>query len=299
MDTSNVTTMRYIKNCDRDYPQILNRYEGMPEGLYIIGNFPDPDRRSVAIVGARSCSEYGRRTAREFGRVLAAAGVQVISGMALGIDSSAHEGALEAGGKTFAVLGCGADVCYPASKLTIYRKIIRTGGVISEFEPGTPAIDWHFPIRNRIISALADAVIVVEARKKSGSLITANYALEQNKTVYAVPGRICESTAMGTNDLLGQGAVPAVSPEQILKDLGIRSGGKGSKSDIPDLSKAERKIYRCISSDPKTIQELSEEGKVPFKETASAVAALLVTGLVSECMPGRYIKSGVLSCTKK
>lgn len=293
--------MRYVKNTDRSYPQILNNYEGMPEGLYIIGNFPDPDRRSVAIVGARSCSEYGRRTAREFGRVLAAAGVQVISGMALGIDSSAHEGALEAGGRTFAVLGSGADVCYPASKLTIYRKIISTGGVISEFEPGTPAIDWHFPIRNRIISALSDAVIVVEARKKSGSLITANYALEQNKTVYAVPGRICESIAMGTNDLLGQGAIPAVSPEQILRDLGIRTGAANgkNKADIPGLSKAERKIYRCVSSDPKTIQELSVEGNIPFKETAAALTALLIAGLVSECIPGRYIKSGVFSCTKK
>ena len=293
--------MRYVKNSDPGYPQILNRYEGMPEGLYIIGNFPEPDRRSVAIVGARSCSEYGRRTAREFGRALAAAGVQVISGMALGIDSCAHEGALEAGGRTFAVLGCGADVCYPVSKMTIYRKIISTGGVISEFEPGAPAIDWHFPIRNRIISALADAVIVVEARKKSGSLITANYALEQNKTVYAVPGRISESTAMGTNDLLGQGAIPAVSPEQILKDLGIRTGtgGKGSKADIPGLSKTERKICHCISSDPKTLQDLSAEGNVSLKEAAAAITALLIAGLVSECMPGRYIKSGVFSCTKK
>lgn len=288
-----MTKMRYVKNSDSDYPQILNNYERMPEGLYIIGSFPDPERKSVSIVGSRSCSEYGRSTAREFGRVLAAAGVQVISGMALGIDSCAHEGALEAGGLTFAVLGSGADVCYPASKIGIYRKIISTGGVISEFEPGTPAADWHFPVRNRIISGLADAVIVVEARKKSGSLITANYALEQNKTVYAVPGRICESTSVGTNDLIGQGAIPAVSPEQILKDLGIRTGhcGKETGSDIPGLSKAEKKICSCVSSDPKTIQELSAEGNLSFKETASALAGLLVAGLVSECMPGRYIKS--------
>ena len=299
METKDGNIMRYFRNSDPEYPQILNRYERMPEGLYVIGSFPDPDKRSVAIVGSRSCSEYGRRTAMEFGSVLAAAGVQIISGMALGIDSCAHEGALQAGGRTFAVLGSGADVCYPTSKITIYRKIVSTGGVISEFEPGSEALDWHFPLRNRIISGLADAVIVVEARKKSGSLITANYALEQNKTVYAVPGRICESTAKGTNDLLGQGAIPAVSPEQILKDLGLqkRIGGKGKKADMPDLSKTEKRIYRSISSDPKTIQELSIEGKVSLKEAASAISVLLISDLVSECMPGRYVKSR--SCMKK
>ena len=160
----------------------------MPAVLYARGVLPDPEKKSVAIVGARNCSTYGKKEALRFAGVLAENGIQIISGMALGVDSWAHIGALEAGGTTIAVLGSGIDVCYPPSHRELYHRILESGGgILSEYEPGMPALPHHFPVRNRIISALADIVLVVEARKKSGSLITASYALEQGKSIYAVP----------------------------------------------------------------------------------------------------------------
>ncbi len=284
-------TIRYFKNTCRDYPQILNRYERMPEGLYLLGAFPDPERPSVAIVGARSCSEYGRSEAVRFSKVLAAAGVQIISGMALGIDCAAHEGALEAGGRTFAVLGCGADICYPASKRNLYRRIPQNGGILSEYESGTPAMAHHFPVRNRIISGLADAVLVIEARRKSGSLITAFHAIEQNKTLYALPGRIRESLSEGTNDLICQGAVPLISPEQVLRDLGVPvpEEQEPEKGVPAGLSAEERKLYRCVSADPKTLDCLHEESGLTLRQTAVLLTELCLRGYVREAFAGRFV----------
>ncbi|MGN0433890.1 MAG: DNA-processing protein DprA, partial [Bilifractor sp.] len=157
--------IRYVAREDQEYPEQLRNYPRMPSGLYLVGNFPDPGKKTVAIVGARMCSPYGRAEAIRFGEELAAEGVQIISGMAYGVDSWALHGALQAGGQGFAVLGCGVDVCYPKESYHIYRRIIREGGgIMSEFEPGDGPAAWHFPIRNRIISALADVVLVVEAK---------------------------------------------------------------------------------------------------------------------------------------
>lgn len=290
--------MRYISRNDREYPSVLTRYERMPEGIYVIGDLPDGDKKSVAIVGARACSDYGRAEAQRFAGELAACGVQIISGMALGIDSAAHEGALAAGGRTFAVLGCGADVCYPYSKAFLYRKIIQNGGIISELEPGTPALAYHFPIRNRIISALSDAVIVIEARKKSGSLITANYALEQNKTIYAMPGRIRDSLSEGTNDLICQGAVPAVSPEQILNDLGIRKAGAYNKKEgkqnrkslnTEGLSDEENLIVSGIVSDPKSLEMLHTETGIEIGKLYTLITGLIMKDIIYETITGRYL----------
>ncbi len=211
--------MNLVRRGEADYPLQLLSYERMPEELYVIGKFPDPERPAVAIVGARKCSYYGWQEAFRFGEVLAAEGVQIISGMALGCDAAGHAGALKAGGSTFAVLGCGADVCYPLSNRNIYEQIPASGGIISEYEPGEPAVGWHFPIRNRIISAFADIVLVAEARKKSGSLITVEYALEQGKSVYAIPGRNRDPFSAGSNQLIAQGAGIAASPELLLEEL--------------------------------------------------------------------------------
>lgn len=287
---TNESKIRYLRNRDEGYPSILNQYERMPDGLYVLGEFPDPDKRSVAIVGARSCSDYGRSQASLFARVLAETGVQIISGMALGIDSAAHDAALKAGGKTFAVLGSGVDICYPTSKSRIYRQIIKTGGVISEYEPGTPAMPHHFPVRNRIISGLSDAVLVVEARRKSGSLITAFHALEQNKTVYALPGRINDSLSEGTNELICQGAIPAVSPEQILRDLGI-TGIQRKKDDrrTDCLNGQEKKLLKCVSSDPKTLEALHCESGIPVKEAGVILTRLQLWDFVREAAPGMFV----------
>ncbi len=281
---------RYTKEED-GFPQILNQYERMPEELYLLGDFPDPRKRSVAIVGARSCSEYGRSEAVRFAKVLAENGVQIISGMALGIDSASHEGALAGQGRTFAVLGSGVDVCYPVSKRKLYEKIIQNGGVLSEYPPGTPAAAHHFPTRNRIISALCDALIVIEARKKSGSLITASFALEQNKTIYALPGRIRDSLSEGTNDLICQGAVPAISPEQILHDLGIQKQKKNDpEEEDPNFSPEEKKLFKRITSDPKSLNELHEESGLELQSVGMILTRFLLENRIRECSPGRYVK---------
>lgn len=224
--------IRYVAREDEEYPEQLRNYPRMPSGLYLVGNFPDPGKKTVAIVGARMCSPYGRAEAIRFGEELAAEGVQIISGMAYGVDSWALHGALQAGGQGFAVLGCGVDVCYPKESYHIYRRIIREGGgIMSEFEPGDGPAAWHFPIRNRIISALADVVLVVEAKLRSGSLITADYALSQGKTIYAVPGRNLDELSRGCNRLIAQGAGIAWDPEVILEELGIVSGSKRARKE--------------------------------------------------------------------
>ena len=200
-------------------PGRLLPFRDRPAGLFVRGTLPAKDRFTAAIVGARSCTELGRQTAERLAFRLAEAGVQVISGLALGIDGAAHKGALEAGGKTFAVLGCGADRCYPRENYGLFHKMEIQGGVLSEFVPGTSPLPMNFPMRNRIISGLSDAVILVEAREKSGSLITADLALEQGKEVFAVPGRIT-SLSRGCNRLIQNGAAVCRGRRMCWKPLG-------------------------------------------------------------------------------
>ena len=211
--------IHYIRRNSDYFPLRFEGLSDVPQGLYCIGSLPDDNVPSVAVVGARSCSSYGRRTAFALGKFLAEHGVQVISGMAMGIDSSAQEGALAAGGKTFAVLGCGVDICYPRTSYAVYDALAVRGGIIAEVEPGTKPLAYNLPRRNRIISALSDIVIVVEAREKSGSLITVDCALEQGRTVYAVPGRLGDRLSDGCNYLIAQGAGILWSFEAVMEEL--------------------------------------------------------------------------------
>ena len=177
------------------YPERLMPFADMPSRLFVRGALPADEQKTAAIVGARICTAYGKSQAAFFAQVLAANGVAVISGLACGIDAAAHEGALRGKGKTFAVLGCGVDICYPKQNYPLMRRMLENGGgVLSEFPPGAEPLPWHFPIRNRVISALADVVLVIEAKEKSGSLITADYALEQGKTEVGAyePGSVAE-----------------------------------------------------------------------------------------------------------
>ena len=231
----------YYDKGTKEYPERMMPFSDMPEGIYVKGRLPRDDRPSAAIVGGRVCSAYGREQARRFAREMAASGVQIISGLASGIDAAAHEGALEGGGTTFAVLGCGVNICYPRENYPLMRKILgQKGGVLSEFPPGERPLAWHFPQRNRLISALADLVLVVEARKKSGSLITADFALEQGKSVYALPGRVNDSLSEGSNRLIAQGAGIAVEPNVYGRGAADPSGignrqphAGGTSSDLP------------------------------------------------------------------
>ena len=265
----------------------------MPDMLYYIGRLPDDNRPTAAIVGARMCSPYGRIQAFNYGRFLSENGVQVISGMAAGIDAEGHKGALEGGTPTFAVLGNGVDICYPSSSRSIYRRIPeKNGGIISEYLPGTPGRAYHFPARNRIISGLADVVVVVEAKEKSGSLITAACALEQGKTVYAVPGAVNDALSRGCHKLIYDGAGIAYSPEVLLDEWGLSVKKKTILKGKTKLGLATDLdlVYSCLDLRPKNLDQIiTETGFSPGK-TAGILAQLTLMGLVRETGTQHYIR---------
>ena len=231
----------FIPRIDERFPEKLKNIPNAPFAVYVKGRLPDPEVPSVAVIGARMCSEYGRFMARQFGQGLAMAGVQVISGMARGIDGIAQNAALASGGTSFGVLGCGVDVCYPEENIGIYDQLMESGGVISEFPPGTQPLANFFPMRNRIISGLSDIVLVVEARQKSGTSITVDTALEQGREVLAIPGRVTDRLSDGCNHLISQGAGVAISVEDLLERLWAISGEKN------------RNVRKEDSLDPETI----------------------------------------------
>ena len=203
----------------KDYPYRLKNIGDPPLILFYKGKLPDDERPCVAIVGARECSLYGEKTASMFARELSSAGVQIISGMARGIDGISQRGSISVGGNTFGVLGCGVDVIYPKENKDLFADILKDGGILSEFEPGTVPLRQYFPSRNRIISGLSDIVLVVEARKRSGTYITVTQALEQGREVFAVPGRITDALSDGCNNLIAAGAEIAVNSQTLIQDL--------------------------------------------------------------------------------
>lgn len=208
-----------VERGERDYPARLLEIPDPPERLYVLGKLPEEKVPSVAIIGARECSEYGNYVAARLGECMGRNGIQVVSGMARGIDGIGQTAALDAGGSSFAVLGSGVDVCYPARNRRLYERLRERGGVLSEYPSGTPALSRNFPPRNRIVSGLADAVVVVEAREKSGTLITVDMALEQGKEVYAVPGRVTDALSSGCNRLVKLGAAVLLDPEELAEEL--------------------------------------------------------------------------------
>ena len=284
--------IRYIRKEDKAFPEKLLELHDCPKGIYVRGNLPDPSKKSVAIVGARMCSAYGRATASYFARVLAAHDIQIISGLALGVDGAAHEGALMAKGKTFAVMAGGCDIIYPRSHVGLYENIRTTGGIISEEPCGYPPIAKMFPKRNRIISILADIVLVVEARKKSGSLITADFAAEQGRDIFAVPGRLEDELSRGCNELIEQGAGIAISPERMLEIMG-ENPEKSDNSKIfmqNVLAREENIVYSCLSLQPQSLEKLCSDTKLPIQYVTEAVMLLQLKGLAKEIGRNRYVK---------
>lgn len=284
----------YEKN-QKEYPRRLSTLGGMPEKLYGIGALPSDDKPSLAIVGARRCSHYGKNMAYEYAKVLSREGVQIISGMAMGVDAAAHAGALAGGGSSYAVLGCGTDICYPASSKKIYEEMKTRGGIWSELAPGTPPLPHHFPRRNRIISGLADAVLVVEAKEKSGSLITVDCALEQGRTVFALPGRVGDLLSEGCNRLIYQGAGAAWSPEIILEEMDwSRKTGKreAPEKEFPGLGLATEDdlVYSCLGLNPKTAGQLQEESGLPIGILMKSLIHLQNQGLADEVWKNSYIR---------
>lgn len=264
-----------------DYPKRLREIPDPPYGLFYKGELPREDRISVAVIGARACSEYGRYVATELGQELGRAGIQVISGMARGIDGISQQGAVEVGGRSFGILGSGVDVCYPEENRSIYNRLLQQGGILSEYVPGTGARSQNFPPRNRIVSGLSDAIVVVEAREKSGTLITVDMALEQGREVFVVPGRITDRLSDGCNKLLRQGAGILLSPRELIQELeklpvaggavsraGLLEGEKGqaviSQGEAlkgrcklpPHLNPALAPVFARLDHTPKALEEL-------------------------------------------
>ena len=261
-----------ISSKSAEYPEKLNNYPKMPEILFVKGRLPDRKKPSIAIVGARACSTYGRIQAFRYAKVLSSAGVQIISGMAYGIDAEAHKGALEGGTATYAVLAGGVDICYPAGNKALYERILREGGgIISEQPPGMRARNYFFPARNRIISGLADMVLIVEAREKSGSLITAQWALDQGKTVYAIPGPVNEELSIGCHKLIYDGAGIAYSPEILLRELGMNYENKVKSDSKNDLGLASdlKLVYSCLDLRPKSTDFLIQKTGLPPRQVGS------------------------------
>ncbi|MDE7322563.1 MAG: DNA-processing protein DprA [Lachnospiraceae bacterium] len=246
---------------EADFPQKLADIPDPPFGIFYKGKLPEENVPAVAVIGSRKCSEYGKYMAEMFAAGFAAAGVDVISGMAHGIDGISQRVALKAGGSSFAVLGCGVDVVYPKANEPLYRQLQKKGGVLSEYPPRMEPRPALFPPRNRIISAFADVVVVVEAREKSGTLITVDMALEQGKEVYALPGRCTDVLSMGCNRLLRQGALIAVSPDDIISDMHWehqtdRSGSADNGLMDKKISETAKEIYVVLDSIPVTQEEI-------------------------------------------
>jgi DNA processing protein len=260
------------------YPPLLAQLHDPPAELYVRGNPTLLGEAAVAIVGARSCSPYGTQVARSLARELAAAGLVVVSGLARGIDGEAHRGTFEAGGRTVAVLGCGIDRDYPRSHTELARRIRERGAVLSEYPPGVEPAPWRFPARNRIIAGLCAATVVVEARERSGSLITADFALELGREVFAVPGEITSALSAGTNDLLRQGAAPLLGAGDVLAALGLEPAPSraGAVSAAAALVLAEITDAACDADGLVRATERSPG------EIAAALVELELAGLVTQ-----------------
>ncbi len=293
---------------EEGFPKKLLTIPDPPYGIFFKGRLPEDTIPSVAIIGARECSEYGRYVAEELGRYLGTRRIQVISGMARGIDGISQQAALSAGGASYGVLGCGVDICYPSQNRGLYEELSREGGLLSTYAPGVRAMPAYFPPRNRIVSGLSDALVVIEARQKSGTLITVDMALEQGRDVYVVPGRITDRLSDGCNRLLNQGAGVVLSPEQFLEEflqsweerqeLPVENSlykkkRKRRKNKDPQLEGRLQKVYARLTPVPKTAEtilaELWEKGEyLDIVALNRALMELELSGYVRQSSPGHF-----------
>jgi DNA processing protein len=279
---------RWLPRGEEEFPPLLAAIHDPPAGLFLRGP-ATPEllaRPAVAIVGARSCSPYGAQVARMLGRELAGAGLVVVSGLARGIDGEAHRGALETTGETVAVLGCGIDRDYPATHAELARRIAARGLLVSEYAPGVEPAPWRFPARNRIIAGLCAATIVVEARERSGALITADFALEQGREVFACPGEITSALSAGTNELIRLGATPLARTSDVLDHFGLAR----DETPAAELGDDAAALIARLDS-PLTVDELVRASGLDASRTAVALSELELAGRVVNA-DGVYRKAG-------
>ena len=284
----------YISLLNPDYPEYLKNISDPPLGLYYKGVLPDSTEKCFSIIGSRRCSEYGAQVAEKFAYELSKNDFIIVSGMAKGIDSMAHRGAIKGGGKTVAVLGCGVDICYPAENEKLMAAIAENGCVMSEYPPGTRPSNYNFPQRNRIIAGLSSGLLVIEAGKKSGTLITVDRALDYGRTVFAVPANITSALSEGTNQLIKDGCPPVTCIDDILFELGeIKSENEIKKAEKADnnLKDDEKEVLAAIKYEPVSLDNLINTLDKPIQNIQYILTYLEIYGYVKKLPGQRYVRS--------
>ena len=277
-----------IARSSTEYPELLKEIPDPPNKLWVAGSLPSQSP-CVAVVGSRKATPYGLEVAYWFGSELARSGCTVVSGMARGIDSASHLGALDAGAPTVAVLGCGVDKCYPPSNGRTYRRILAAGAVVSEYELGVKAKRHHFPERNRIIAGMSVGVVVVEGTRTGGAMITARLAGEYGREVFCVPGPIHSEFSEGPHGLIRDGARCVSSPNDVLEDLGMFKADSASKELT--LTGDQKRVWAGIGADPRLIDSIASRCKMPTTTVSSVLARLELAGLATRYEGGRFARS--------
>lgn len=289
-----------LRSDQPEYPCLLKNIYDPPPVLFVLGSLPINEPRLLAIVGSRQATVYGRTVAKRLAQDLAQAEVGIVSGLARGIDTAAHEGALSSQGKTIAVLGCGVDVVYPPENQKLYARIMESGALVSEHPPGTAPQAKHFPARNRIISGLCQGIVVIEARLDSGALITANAALEQGREVMAVPGPIMNPNSQGVHRLIKDGAPLVESASDIMQCMNwLELDGSGHEEPAwPEsrrqLTLEERLVLEVLTLDAKTVDQIHHESGLPLEAILSALLLLEMSGTIQRIPGPRYLRSLLL-----
>jgi DNA processing protein len=281
--------LKFITDEDDDYPERLKCIFAPPLYLYVKGELKDYEN-GLGVIGSRNCTMYGKEVALSFSKIFASHGICIISGMAKGVDGFAHEGALSGGGYTMAVLGFGACDCYPAEHRTLKERIAGTGCLVSEYHPKTAGNPRFFPARNRIIAALSDALLVVEAAKKSGTIITVDFALSIGKTIYAVPGRIGDPLSEGCMELIKHGCRPLTDPGDILQDFGYTIKNSKLKNKV-DLDENQRLLLGNIEQQVKNTEDIIRGTGIAVSEALKILFSLEMKGLIKQPVTGAYIRA--------
>ena len=262
------------------YPRYLLEIAQPPPVLYYVGDILPEDELAIAIVGTRNVTKYGRQITQDTAAYLAANRITVVSGLARGVDGIAHQAAIEAGGRTFAVLGSGVDVIYPPEHRKLAREIVKQGALISDYAPGTKPDGINFPPRNRIISGLSRGTVVIEAGERSGALITSKFAIEQNREVFAVPGSVLSQMSKGTNQLIGDGATPMTNPIIITDTLNLARTGIERKREKLDISSTEKNILRVLGDESLHIDEICARTSMTIEKLTAELTMMELKGIV-------------------
>jgi DNA processing protein len=275
---------------DPDYPQLLREIAAPPPVLYVRGHLEPEDAWAVAAIGTRRASVYGREVTHRLATALARSGITIVSGLARGIDGAAHQAALEVGGRTIAVLGCGADRVYPPEHRELAHKIATQGALISEYPLGTAPEAGNFPPRNRIISGLSLGTLITEAGRGSGALITADYAAEQGRDVFAVPGSILAAGSAGTNRLIQDGAKMVLEPADILRELNLTMVAEQTQArEVLPATEAEAALLAHLGAEPTHVDDLGRAVGLPIAQITSALALMELKGMVRQVGGMKYV----------